>query len=142
MPSFEFTDSEQAPDIVPAGTYILHVYFAAPGISNGSKTAGAETIKMRVKQEPDGVTIFEDLIFHKACAMRLDSFVKSVGIKAVKGQAVELDHESVLGLRGWADVKVEEWNGVKRNKIARWVTDRESPENLVIEPEEDDNTPF
>ncbi|MEL0098700.1 MAG: hypothetical protein VW907_04015 [Opitutae bacterium] len=143
MPKYTYKGRESLPDCVDPGDYIVRVIEAEAGISNGAKTRGHDTLKLKLKEENSGATFFEVLTFHESCDFKIDTFIRSTGIKAEEGKEIELNPPDLVGLRGWVSLRIDEYNGRKGNKVAIWLTDREKLDR--VEPEfgdDDDDAPF
>lgn len=146
-----FNDSENVPQFQPEGDYVFRVDDFTIGISKGGKTAGAEKYDLELALEPSNSKLFETLVDHESCVWKIDTFLKSAGIKLAKGQPFSFRRDEAesngwawvnpIGLRGWCRVFVDEYNGKKRNKVTTFYTDRPKLAPVVpVETEED--TPF
>lgn len=130
-----FNDSESIPQTVPNGDYIVRVEAIDYGISAGGKTSGSPIYKLKLRVEPFGCLVWEHLIDHELTGWKIDTFLKSCGVKIAKGDAFEFDkadaekHKrtwvNVVGLRGWATLSTETYNDKQRNKVAVWITTKE-----------------
>lgn len=144
MPTFN--DSENMVQLVPEGDYRFKVVQFDEGISSGAKTAGSTMFKSKLQIElskpgEQGPTLFENFIDHSATAWRIDTFLKSCGVKIPKGAAFEFDRETAIrkkalhvnpyGLRGWCRLVVEDYKPSnstqtkQKNKVAAFYTDKE-----------------
>ena len=149
-----FNDSNNIPELLPAGDYVFCVVGFTAGFSTGPKTQGADKYELELELEPSGKTITENLIDHASCAWKIDTFLKSSGAKLAKGEPFEFIKSKAesagvkwinpIGLRGWCHVVVEEYNkrdGTKGkgNKVSVFYVDKPKLEPRAIETEE---TPF
>lgn len=142
----QFNDSENRAFIVlPEGDYKFEVIGFEPAISKGGKTSGSDVYKMRLKIEGSGAIVFEDLIDHPSTAWKMDTFLKSAGVKLARGENwtfIEQDAKNLgytwvepWGLRGWCRLNVDVYNGKTRNKVATFYTDKEKLPRAEPEPE-------
>ena len=151
----KFNDSENRAPFQPEGDYVFCVTEFEIGISNGQKTAGCEKYEVTLEIEGPGNQVFENMIDHESCSWKIDTFLKSAGVKLAKGEAFEFRKDTAerkgvrwvnpLGLRGHCRLIVEEYekNGQKRktNRVAVFYTDKPKLAARVIEKQEDD-VPF
>ena len=151
----QFNDSENKLMLVPEGDYIFCVIDAACKLQQKGKTVGSDVLQLELEIEPAGSHAWENLIDHPSCAWKIDTFVKSAGIKLTKGEAFEFRQDAAeqrgvtwvnpLGLRGWCKLSVEEYplnSGKKRNHVACFYTDKPKlPARVIAQPEEADK-PF
>ena len=159
MPTFN--DSEARLPFQPEGDYVWCVIEFGSKISSGGKTAGSDLYEVTLEIEPKGSRCFESLIDHEATAWKIDTFLKSAGVKIAKGEAFDFRKDVVenanaaeanekkpmkwvnpLGLRGWCHLVVEEYNGKKRNKVAIFYTDKAKLPPRVIAAPATDDAPF
>lgn len=138
MPIFQ--DSESPYAIVPEGDYILCVYEFTTDISTGKKTNGAKRYNIVFNIEGTDSKLKEQLIDHESCVWKLDTFLKSCGIRSLKkGQQWEFEKEDAeaegvpwinpMGLRCHAAVVHDKYtsqrgNEVTKNRVAAFHTDR------------------
>jgi hypothetical protein len=139
MPIFQ--DSENAYAVVPEGDYVLCVYEFSSDLSTGKKTTGAKRYNIVFTVEGTDSKIKESLIDHESCIWKIDTFLKSCGIRNLqKGQAWEFEKDEAekqgvpwinpMGLRCHAAIIHDTYtsqrgNEVTKNKIAAFYTDRE-----------------
>lgn len=149
MPSYQFGDQENKVfETVKPGDYILQVSKCEFGLTK----KGDDKMDLEIAVEGTNARIFETLTFTSNAAWKIDTFVKSCnllidGKRPTKDQSIEFTEPMVVGLRGWATLKVEEYpEGSKkfRNKVAVWLTDKEKLPKAVVEtaPDEEDDMPF
>lgn len=156
MPTFR--DSENISTvIVPEGDYIYQVRAMKHGLSTGQRTNGCTKYEMELVLEGHDSTVYETLIDHDSTNWKLDTFLKSAGVRLAKDQGYDfrwtqaqadgVTYINPVGLRGWCRVAIEEYlsksNEKKRkNKVLTFYTDRpklprvEQPDE-VDEPGED-----
>lgn len=154
MPTF--TDAENVVPFVPEGDYTLTVEALGTGISQGAKTRGCEQYRVEMSVDGHSAYVRETLTDHPACSWKIDTFLKSCGIRLAKGASYELTARkrhappsivNPLGHRCHAKLIVEDWaskDGTKKgkqNKVAVFYTDRPalSPRPL---PEPEGDEPF
>lgn len=137
-----YTDAEPSFKIVLPGDYILAVSEFKFGISTGPKTKGCELYEVLFIIEEHDSKIKERLIDHPSCSWKIDTFLKSAGIRTLaKGQAFTFDEEesetgeaswvNPMGLRCWAHLIIDESyvspttkKVVPKNTIDLFYTDR------------------
>jgi len=177
--AFKFQDSENIPRVVKDGDYIVEVIQADFGISK----KGNDMVKLRLRILPENVMVFDTLVFTDDAAWKVDTFLKSCGVKLNKGDNVEFDPKNfndsrlqddlegdiapthgetydlsnggnavfvaIIGLRGWATLKGEEYpigSGKKTMRVVCWLTDRKKVERESKmsdpKPKNDEVEPF
>jgi hypothetical protein len=157
-----FNDSENRPQFVPAGDYLLRVVAVEKKISNGMKTAGDAlwALEFAIEQPVQG-RCWDNLIDNHECHWKWDVFLKSMGVTLAKGEGFEFDEEQalyrgvrhipLLGLRGWVLLGVEDnTRGGKRNRVVTYYTDKPKLPRVMPPPSreedpfvaEDENVPF
>lgn len=126
MPSHKFRNEQNRTfEVLPEGDYIAEVIEAEVGISNGSRTRGADTIELKLKEISSGATFYETLIFHPSCDWKVDTFVNCMGMAAQPGEEIDLSEENIIGRRGWVRLYEDEYQGKKKNKVRVYYTDKE-----------------
>ena len=128
MPTFR--DSDNLPPLLPAGDYIYKVVEFSSGISAGGKTSGSDKYEL-VLEFPGGAKCRENLIDHDSCSWKIDTFLKSAGVKIPKGAEFKFtidergDDVSIinpLGLKGSCKLRIENYpkKGEDKEKPATW----------------------
>lgn len=131
-----FNDSEaKVFEVQPEGDYILRVIGFEIGISKRGNTAGSENYEIEFQIETKSGRVWETLIDHELTAWKIDLFLKSADVALAKGEAFEFDKERAKanrvtyvnpwGLRCWARLIVDDYNGKKRNKVSVFYTDKQ-----------------
>ena len=149
MPRYE--DRENMPDLIEPGEYMFKVLAIELGISAGAKTVGSDKFDLKLAiPAKGGYVMYDALIDHDCISWRIDTFVKSCGIKIAKGQTFSFVKEDTgvpgehcpVGCFGWCVVRVSEFTtktgGKKsKNEIAVYLTDRAkiAREVPVVAPE-------
>lgn len=139
MPIFQ--DSESAYAVVPEGDYILTVFEFTTDISTGKKTNGVDRFNVVFNIEGTDSKLKEVLLDHDSCMWKIDTFLKSAGIRSLqKGQAFHFEKNRAeemgvawinpMGLRCWASVVHDKYTNsrgteVTKNKVGAFYTDRE-----------------
>ena len=149
MPTFN--DSENLPPFIPEGDYIFTVTGYERRISQGAKTAGADVYALTLAFDGGG-RVFSDLIDTPALQFKIDTFLKSAGIRLAKGEAFYFDQDEAnannarfinpIGLRGWCRLSIEEYKGIKRNKVAIYYTNLEKLAPVKLETASEEEIPF
>ena len=110
---------------LPAGDYPVTIVEASETVSRSS---GVDMIKLTLEANgPDDtndstVKIFDYLVASPSSAWKIDAFRRALGHEIVKGEAVELAAEDLIGRTLRARLKVEEYNGHLNNKVEAWLT--------------------
>lgn len=152
----KFTDAENKTYILlPEGDYKYMVTDWEIGISTGPATAGSEkyTAKFTLIDHP-GSELRETLIDHPKTGWKIDTFLKSAGIKPGKdedfafkpNEQSKCDPETGLlwinpiGLRGWCKLIQEDYvtkakTTIKINKVSIFYTDKEKLPQIISEEE-------
>lgn len=156
MPTHQFRNEDTKLTefvLLPEGEYVLEVIAAEVGISKGAKTRTSDQIELTLKavQAAPGATlpenagrVWETLIFHPSTDWKVDNFVKSTNLAQEPGQEVEINEETVIGLRGWAKVGFDTYNGKKKNDVKFWITNKEkfSRHRLQVPTEQEEAAPW
>lgn len=138
MPSYQFKNQENKVFTVPAGDYIVEVVKCEFGIIKSGDSAGGDKMELTLNVDGKDATLYETLTFSEKAAWKVDTFVKSSNLK-INGrppainEKIEFTEEMVVGLRGWATLKLEEYNGKTRNKVNAWITNKEKLAKRVME---------
>lgn len=149
-----FNDQENRPPYVEDGDYVLRVIGFEIGMSNGERTRGSEKYTINFEVEGKGTEIYDYLIDNPKTSWRIDTFLKSCGIKLPKGTEFTFNQEEakskniqwidLLGLRCHAKVYIDKYIGgdgkeYKTNKIALYYTDKPAlpPDKTGIETDDD-----
>jgi hypothetical protein len=152
MPTFN--DSNNIPPIVPVGDYVFCVVDFESKISAGAKTAGCESYNLTLEIEPNGSKCWETLTDHPSTAWKIDTFLKSAGIKLARGEhfdfreteanALGYTHVNPIGLRGWCRLTIDTYQGKEKNKVVMFYTDKPKlPRRVEVAAQvEDDDIPF
>jgi hypothetical protein len=116
MPHYTYDDPEDRQmTVVKPGEYdfVIAEVFAF----ETSKNTGAEYLPIKLHIKPEG-TVFDNLVFTDRAKFRIDQLLKSIGKAPAPGSAVDFDDPSwLVGCKGRCRLKVEEYNGQKRNKV-------------------------
>lgn len=147
MPVYQFQDSENIPAVVEAGDYVIRVTETKFGLSQ----AGNAKVDLTLQIEKTGTILYDTLTFTDKAFWRIDTFLKSCGVKLAKGQGVEFDPDvepgpgevfiPLVGLRGWATLFVDEYpkdSGRKKNKVLMWITNKEKLARIAPPPRQAD----
>ena len=143
MPSYVFQDTLEF-RIVEEGDYLLSVVGFNTGYGKGN-LKGDVFIELEfacVECDQDARLSQTYHLTVEKMDWKTDGMVRGLHLKAVKGQALELDASTLIKRRGWAHLTIEErdWvdqNGQKKkwrgNTISSWLVDK--PVARVTDPE-------
>ena len=124
MPSYRSSEPTARPDFVEAGDYTVEVIGAEESISQKSHN---EMIELKLKVEPSGAILFDNLVFTANAFWKIDSFRAATGETVTPDEDVEIVADDLIGRKGRARLIVEEYNGKKRNKLAAWLLPQPTP---------------
>ncbi len=135
-----FNDEDNRPDFVEAGVYPATITEAEEKIS---KSSGNEMIELKWRLDVPGPHVFDYLTFGEKMGWKIDTFLKSTGTQPEKGKEVDISAEGLVGLRAFIQLAVEDDNrGGKRNKVAKYITDRSVPEQPKVDEAKQEGQPF
>lgn len=117
MPSYKAAEPTSRPDYVEPGDYTVEVLNAEESVSK----QGNELIELKLKVEPSGAILYDNLVFTANAFWKIDAFRASTGETVTPDEDVEIIADDLIGRTGRARLTVEEYNGRKRNKIAAWL---------------------
>lgn len=144
MPSVKFTNKDSLVfdrETVPPGDYAVEVIKCDASIRTGGKCNGCDAFdfQLRLVDNPK-CTFYEDMVFGREnLQWKIDVILKSLnflynGKPLVAGQEFSIEPEDMIGLRGWATLKVRDYtkdmgNGKTEprtvNEVAVWLTNKE-----------------
>ena len=141
MPSYKSSEPTSRPDFVEAGDYTVEVLGAEESISQKNHN---EMIELKLKVEPSGAIVYDNLVFTANAFWKIDAFRAATGELVIPEEDVEIVADDLIGRRGRARLFIEEHNGKKRNKVAAWLVPAPktgaSPTNA--KKDDDDSIPF
>ena len=141
MPSYKSSEPTSRPDFVEPGDYTVEVVGAEESISQKSHN---EKIELKLKVEPSGAILYDNLVFTANAFWKIDAFRAATGETVAPDEDVEIVADDLIGRKGRARLVVEEYNGKKHNKVAAWLVPSPktgaSPTNTKID--DDDSIPF
>ena len=139
MPEFTYqieTGQQRAANTpLEEGDYLCRVTAAEPAVSK----AGNPMFVLELTIDGAAYPLRDWLVFTETGNRKISEAVRSCGLdkklNLAEGQ-VELDAAHFHGCTGKVHLKVDEWEGKKRNKVTWWVTDWKTPQ------EAEDDVPF
>ena len=137
MPSYKAAEPVSRPDYVEAGEYTVEVLNADESVSK----QGNELIELKLKIEPSGAILYDNLVFTPNAFWKIDAFRLATGEEVTPDEEVEITGDGLIGRTGRARLIVEEYNGRKRNKIAAWLPS-EAPAAAKKGGPKNENEPF
>lgn len=117
MPSYKASEPSVRPDYVEPGDYTLEVLNAEESVSK----QGNELIELKLKVEPSGAILYDNLVFTENAFWKIDAFRAATGEVITPDEEVDVIADDLIGRKGRARLMVEEYNGRKRNKVAAWL---------------------
>mgnify|MGYP001585025343 FL=1 len=136
MPRYTFQDSKGFSGPVAAGDYVIGIEAASIGLS---KSTGNEQIMLEWRVlhpvSGKGPIVYDYLQFSEKMQWKLDTWLKSIDRAPAKGTEIDIDAaflEGVINLVAWAELSVEEYNGKRSNKIARYLTGDGKDDPLTV----------
>ena len=118
MPSYKASEPTSRPDYVEAGDYTIEILGAEESISQKNRN---EMIELKLKVEPSGAIVYDNLVFTSSAFWKIDAFRAATGETVTPDEDVEIIADDLIGRTGRARLIVEEYNGKKRNKVAAWL---------------------
>jgi len=149
MPSVKTNDAGQAAKaavVCAEGDYVIRVVGYRFGLT---KDGASQKIDLKLLNERTGGRFYETLTFSAEALPRLVAFLGCCGVGMAPDQELEFDKDQMfegktfvelLGLRGWAKIFVDTYNGERRNKVKFWYADKEKLPRAEAAPEA--ATPF
>ena len=99
--------------------------------------SGNEMLKITMEDVDSGTQITDFLFFTEKSAWKTDAFLKCFGVAPKKGEEFELDQAflaTVQGKEGEAILGVEEYNGIKRNRVGEFLSKPTAKAEKAPEP--------
>jgi len=118
MPTYKSSEPTSRPDYVEAGDYTIEVLGAEESISQKNRN---EMIELKLKVEPSGAIVYDNLVFTASAFWKIDAFRAATGETVTPDEDVDIIADDLIGRTGRARLIVEEYNGKKRNKVAAWL---------------------
>jgi len=150
MPSIKISDinrSAETTKICPPGNYPLRVLAYRFGLT---KDGASHKIELKLLNEKHQNQLLENLIFSLDALPRLISFLQAAGVPIPESGELEFDRNEMfqgktfvdlLGLRAWANVFIDEYQGQKRNKVKTWLTEHEKLPRHIPDGNSETNHP-
>ena len=138
MPSYKAAEPVSRPDYVEAGEYTVEVLNADESVSK----QGNELIELKLKIEPSGAILYDNLVFTPNAFWKIDAFRLATGEEITPDEEVEITGDGLIGRIGRARLIVEEYNGRKRNKIAAWIPPETPAASAKNGGSKNENKPF
>ena len=127
MPRHYFENRGNVPAAVPPGDYILKLIAFEARLSQ----AGNDTYELKFEVQPSGVHVYDHWTFTAKAGWWIDVCMKALGIAPTVDEIeMEIDDaymQGLVGVRGWATLAIDEYQGKKRNKLVAWITDKPIP---------------
>lgn len=114
MPSYN-AGASGASSILPDGEYP----FSVKACKLKTSSNGNEMFEL-ILEFPMNCTVFDNLVFTDSSAWKIDQFRESIGHLIIPGK-INLNASDFIGQRGKAVLRIETWEGKKRNKIEAYV---------------------
>jgi len=122
-----------------------HVVKIKKAVSEIAKSSGVDMIKVTfevVKGNSEGARLFDNFVLSEKALWKLKGFLETVGMEA--DGKISLDLDKLTGRMCIANVKMEEYNGEDRPKIADYkkLANTEEEEDVFDEQEEEETPPL
>jgi len=129
MPKYTYNDSEGSIPAVPGGDYILGVekIYLKNKKNSMIQQICAELRVLPLNSDAQGPLLYEYFGFDANQQWAIDVFLKALKRQpSAKGAEIDINDEwlksTVQNSLGWATLKTEEYEGVQKNRVARWIT--------------------
>lgn len=126
---FETGDPTEEPSLyLEPGEYWFRI---ATAESKRSKNSGEPMIEVKLQlyniDNSEGPFALENILITPKMKWKVDQFLACIGAHPGPGARIRIDPANYIGLAGYADFKVEEWNGRKNNKVKRFIV----PDDII-----------
>lgn len=154
MPNYTYTDPEESNSgVLEPGEYDFTIDDV---LDLKTSQTGNEYLPIKLRIEPDGVFVFDNLVFTDKARFRISQLLKSISKAPAPGTAVNFDDPSwLIGCKGRVKLKVESFNGTDRNKVDSYLFRKSDMHGRTMAPtapaapspsdegeEAEDNLPF
>jgi|SRR6516165_4188803 hypothetical protein len=123
--------------IVPAGKYEFRVKSAREKVSS----KGNAMIELQLLIGENGPIVFDNLVFLENSTWKVDDFRRSTGETFPSGQIVSFEAEDCVDRSGRVELNIETFQGVERNKVERYIVERNG-QNPPAQPADPDDILF
>ena len=137
MPSYTASEPSAVAEFKPLdGDYWLRVEEAEDTLSKASN----DCIKLRLKVEGEGQSVWEYLVFEAKSFWKIDLFRAACGEHVMAGEQVDMFAANLIGKRCRATLACEPAKGQykAKNVVAAWLP----VEAADVEAQEEDDIPF
>jgi len=117
---YQFMDRKGGNTLLPEGEYKVRFIDGEFMVAR----SGNEMLKITMEDVDSGAQVTDFLFFTEKSAWKTDAFLKCFGVAPKKGEEFELDQaflSKTKGKEGEVLIGVEEYNGVKRNRIGEFL---------------------
>ena len=125
MPSYTQSEPKSGNAFfVEPGTYQVEVTKATEKVSQNGDPMISMTCEIRLANGAVGPTVWDNLVFTKKAAWKIDQFLASIGRAVVPGEEVIVEADDIVGMSGVAVIGEEPGttNPSRRfNTLERWV---------------------
>ena len=100
MPSYKASEPTSRPDYVEAGDYTIEILGAEESISQKNRN---EMIELKLKVEPSGAIVYDNLVFTSSAFWKIDAFRAATGETVTPDEDVEIIADDLIGRTGRAE---------------------------------------
>jgi|TARA_Y100000310_G_scaffold89792_2_gene86893 hypothetical protein len=118
------SDDRPKRELLPPGDYELEIIDHEFGVTQ----KGDDKLTLTLSDPNTGNYIWCNLMFTAKTDWKVKSLLKSLGV-GKEGAEVDVNDEMCSRMKGtkvWANVSIEEYNGNRSNRIARFLTEKPS----------------
>lgn len=120
---YQYLDRQPAATLLPEGEY----HFRVKGGEFQLSKAGNEMLVVELHNEEHNATVWDNLVFTEKALWKVDAFLRCVQAQPDKGEEFEFDNEfveSLIGKTGLVKIRIDEYEGKKKNKVDSYVAVR------------------
>jgi hypothetical protein len=122
MRSHIFKNRLNAANTLPEGEYELRIHKTDSATSKN----GNFMVVLEMREDAKEVVVFDQLVFTEKTGWKIDSFLQCFDIDVAEDEEVDFDDEfleELVGKTGIVRIYIEDYNGIKKNKVAAYLKD-------------------
>lgn len=121
--AFKAGNPEASEFYVEPGEHTLRVVEAKEDTSKGGNDMIKLTLQVVRKDGSKGPKLFDYLVFTAAAFWKVDQFLKAAERHPGAGEEINIDADDLIGIEVEAELKIEEHEGKKSNKVESYLFD-------------------